>query len=57
MADTPFTRHDTDAIALNRNIMPIPECKVYPGLRDGKRTDCVRVKILDPAAVWLRCQQ
>jgi len=57
MSDTPFTEHDTDALALNRNITPIPECKVYPGLRDGKKVDCVRVKILDPAAVWLRCQQ
>ena len=57
MSDTPFTEHDTDALALNRNITPIPECKVYPALRDGKKVDCVRVKILDPAAVWLRCQQ
>ncbi|HBF51043.1 MAG TPA: hypothetical protein DDX04_12635 [Massilia sp.] len=57
MPDTPFTTHDTDAVALNRNITPIPECKVYPGLRDGEKVDCVRVKILDPAAVWLRCQQ
>lgn len=57
MPDSPFTRHASDAVALNRNIVPIPECKVYPALQDGKRIDCVRVKILDPAAVWLRCQQ
>lgn len=56
MADTPFTRHATDAIALNRNIVSVPECKVYPALKDGKPVDCVRVSLLDPAAVWLRCQ-
>lgn len=48
--------HASDAIALNRNIVPVPECKVYPALQDGKRVDCVRVSLLDPAAVWLRCQ-
>lgn len=57
MPDTPFIRHDSDAIALNRNITPVAECRVHPTLQDGKRTDCVRVKILDPAAVWLRCQR
>jgi len=57
MAGTPFTSHATDAVALNRNITPVPECKVYPALQDGKQVDCVRVSLLDPAAVWLRCQQ
>jgi hypothetical protein len=57
MPDSPFTRHGTDAVPLNCNIVPVPECKVYPALQDGKEVEYVRVKILDPAAVWLRCQQ
>jgi hypothetical protein len=57
MTDGPFTRHGTDAIALNRNIVPVPKCKVYPMLQDGKVVEYVRVKILDAAAVWLRCQK
>lgn len=38
MAGTPFTSHATDAVALNRNITPVPECKVYPALQNGKLT-------------------
>lgn len=57
MPNGPFIRHGTDTIPLNCNITPLPECKVYPMLRDGKEFHYVRVPILDPASVWLRCQQ
>lgn len=53
----PFIKHGTDTIPLNCNITPLPECKVYPMLRDGKEIEYVRVEILDPASVWMRCQK
>lgn len=55
--NVPFIVHGTDTVPLNCNITPVPECKVYPALRDGKELKYVRVRILDAAAVWLRCQQ
>lgn len=57
MTKRPFIKHGTDTIPLNCNITPLPECKVYPMLSDGKEVEYVRVPILDPAAVWLRCQK
>jgi hypothetical protein len=57
MPKGPFIKHGTDIIPLNCNITPLPECKVYPTLRDGKLVEYVRVPVLDPAAVWLRCQK
>jgi len=57
MPDTPFIEHRQDKIPLNRNIVPIPECKVYPTLKDGKEGKYVCVEILSCAGVWLRCQQ
>lgn len=57
MPNGPFIQHGTDTIPLNCNVTPLPECKVYPMLRDGKAVDYVRIPVLDPAAVWLRCQR
>lgn len=57
MPDTPFIEHHQDKIPLNCNIVPIPECKVYPTLKNGKETKYVHVEILGCADIWLRCQQ
>jgi hypothetical protein len=57
MPDTPFTTHKHDELALNRNVAPIPECRVVPVLQNGKVIKAVDVKILSCASVWLRCQQ
>jgi hypothetical protein len=55
--DTPFITHKHDDLALNRNVVPIPECRVVPVLQGGKVIKAVDVKILSCASVWLRCQQ
>jgi hypothetical protein len=55
--DSPFTTHEHDAIALNRNVVPVPECRVNPALKDGKVIDVVDVPILSCASAWLRCQE
>jgi len=57
MSDIPFTNHRQDAIPLDRNVAPIPECRVNPILQNGKVIKVVDVKILSCASVWLRCQR
>jgi hypothetical protein len=57
MRDTPFTEHADDTIALNCNAVPLPQCKVYPTLKDGKGGKYVHVEIMSCADVWLRCQR
>jgi hypothetical protein len=57
MPDTPFIENIQDKIPLNRNIVPIHECKVYPTLKDGKECKYVHVEMLGCADVWIRCQQ
>lgn len=56
MADAPFTRHPHDAVPLNRNVAPIPECRMSPALQDGSVIKVVDVPVLGCASVWLRCQ-
>jgi hypothetical protein len=57
MSATPFSEHKHDALELNRNTTPLPECRVAPILQNGKIIKAVDVPILGCAGVWLRCQQ
>jgi hypothetical protein len=57
MPDTPFVTHAHDSIPLDRNVVPIPECRVTSALQNGKVIKAVDVKLLSCASVWLRCQQ
>jgi hypothetical protein len=53
----PYTEHAHDRIQLNRNIVPIPECRVNSALKNGKIIKVVDVPILGCPSVWLRCQE
>ena len=57
MADTPFLKREQDRVPLDRNAVPIPECKVSPALKDGRVVHVVDVPVLGCASVWLRCQK
>lgn len=57
MSDTPFLRQDQDKLPIDRNTVPIPECKVSPALKGGKVIRVVDVPVLGCTSVWLRCQQ
>ena len=55
--DTPFLRQDQDKVPIDRNTVPIPECRVSPALKGGKVVKVVDVPVLGCASVWLRCQK
>ena len=57
VSDTPFLKREQDRMPLNRNTVPIPECKVSPALKGGQVVKVVDVPILGCSSVWLRCQK
>lgn len=52
----PFILHGTDAIPLDCNTTPLPECTIRPVLRNGEVIKAVEVPMKGCASLWLRCQ-
>lgn len=52
----PFILHGGDAIPLDCNTTPLPECTIRPVLRNGEVIKAVEVPMKGCASLWLRCQ-
>lgn len=57
MSDKIITGQSQDALALNRNMLPVCECGVHPKTTNGASCKAIDVPVLSCASVWLRVQK